>query len=142
MILYSIFKIEPVILKQAQLSLIIMKISSIKHKNVLLIVLGFAIAAAFLYLLYLLSNEEIIGIIGIVFTIAIGFLIYFLQGKTDKEVKKAVDRIDKTVSKIDEALDKMNQITETQYQMIKEEQERRTRMKSSPTHISCYKCLK
>lgn len=100
----------------------------------LLIVLGFAIAAAFLYLLYLLYNEEIIGIIGIVFTIAVGFLIYFLQGKTDKEVKKAVDRIDKTVSKIDEAVDKMNQITETQYQMIKEEQERRTRMKSSPIY--------
>jgi hypothetical protein len=99
-----------------------------------LAVLGFVASAVFLFILYVLYKDELIGIIGIPFTIVVGFLVYFLQRKTDKDVNKAIDRIDKTVSKIDAVMDKMNQITERQYQIINEEKERKTRMKSSPIY--------
>ena len=62
--------------------------------------LGFFASVAFLSVLYVLYKDELIGIIGIAFTIGIGFLIYFMQRETDKEVKKAVDRIDEHTEQI------------------------------------------
>jgi hypothetical protein len=45
--------------------------------------------------------------------IGVGFLIYFWQGKTDKEVKDAVNRIDGAVQRIDD-------ISKKQHNMIEE----------------------
>jgi hypothetical protein len=59
-------------------------------------------------------------------------LIYFLQTKTDKKVKEAVDRIDDTVNRMDE-------VTKRQYNIIKEEEERRKKIiKYATDHIIDY----
>jgi hypothetical protein len=70
-------------------------------------------------------RTDALGIAGIVFTIGVGFLIFYLQRRTDKKVEYVVHEIKKTVSSINNAVSRIDEVAGMQYNLADEEKKRR-----------------